>query len=70
MFNTCSALSPLIMWSIVDCPTSVSVMIAHYTVDLIAHVTKSKDHACREQSLRAAVNGLQEQVPATKFVFD
>lgn len=29
----------------VDCPASMAMMIAHCSVDLTAHVTKSKGHA-------------------------
>lgn len=45
MFDTCSVLSRLTPGSLVDCPTSVSMKIAHCTVDMTDHVTKSKDRA-------------------------
>lgn len=43
MFDICSVWNPLTPWSMVDCSTSVPMMIAHCTVDLTAHVTRSRD---------------------------
>lgn len=33
------------LWSIVNCPKSVSMKIAHCTLDLTSRMTKIKDHA-------------------------
>lgn len=43
MFDICSVWNPLTPWSMVDCSTSVPMMIAHCTVDRTAHVTRSRD---------------------------
>lgn len=45
MFDTFSVWNPLTPWSKIDCQKSVPMMIAHCTVYLNVHVTKSKDHA-------------------------
>lgn len=61
------------LWLIVNCPKSVSMKIAHYTLDLTSRMTKIKDHALFWAVFEGSrcliiMHGSQEQAPALKIV--
>lgn len=60
-------------WSIVNCPKSVSMKIAHCTLNLTSRMTKIKDHTLFWAFFEGSrclliMHGSQEQAPAYKII--